>query len=81
MSENRFVYGQLVAFCAQNSDGLILKIELGVFKHYSSDGKAAFVWYHNGDTAARTPLEYLQPIDNDWYFNEDAKRLGGERSD
>lgn len=80
-SENKFVYGQLVAYCLQDDAGFVLKIELGVFKRYSEDGKAAFVWYHEGCTASRTPLEYLYPIDNDWRFSEDAKKLGGERDD
>ena len=78
---NKYVYGQLVAYCPKDSDGNIYKIELGVFKRYNDDNTKAFIWYHNGDTASCTPIEDLIPIDNDWYFNEDAKKMGGERDD
>lgn len=81
MCEYKFTYGDLVAYCLQDNAGYILKIELGVFKRYSDDMTAAFIWYHEGDVASRTPLQYLYPIDNAWYFNEDAKKLGGSRDD
>lgn len=38
--------------------------EVGKVKRINPyDETKAFVWYHTGDTAACTPMEYLYPID------------------
>ena len=48
--------------------------ELGVVKRPCNDGSGdCFVWYHQGDTAARTPYSCLRKIDNLYAF--DIKRI------
>lgn len=40
------------------------KREIGKVKCLNAnEDTSAFVWYHSGDTAACTPMKYLQPID------------------
>lgn len=41
------------------------KKEFGKVKRLSEDGRHAFVWYHTGDTAASTRLEYLIRIQSE----------------
>jgi len=55
-----FKPGQAVFYKPRNIFGDIYKIEPGIVKRMSEDGKTAFVWYHSGCTAAATPVEYLQ---------------------
>lgn len=48
--------------------------ELGVVKRPCNDGSGdCFVWFHQGDTAARTPYSCLRKIDNLYAF--DIKRI------
>ena len=49
------------------------KCQIGKIKRLADDG--AFVWYNEGDTAAKTPYEYLYPLDNDLMI--DLESLGG----
>lgn len=43
--------------------------ELGVVKRPCNDGSGdCFVWYHQGDTASRTPYSCLRKIDNLYAF-------------
>lgn len=52
-----FRVGQYVVY--KNGD----KHEIGLIKRLIDD--SAFVWYHEGDTAARTNLKDLYPINNE----------------
>jgi hypothetical protein len=53
----------------QNGD----RYEIGKIKRITPDG--AFVWYHNGDTAAKTPFDCMHKITNDYVIGETS--LGG----
>lgn len=56
--------GDFVAYAPTGPDGSVYEVAIGRVKGFSEDGKAAFVWYHSGETAARTPLMHLHPIVN-----------------
>lgn len=68
--KNRFKEGQLVVY---KNPGLN-ECEIGKIKRLCDDG--AFVWYHTGETAAKTRYEDLYPIFNEHYIVKTA--LGGE---
>lgn len=53
----------------QNGD----RYEIGKIKRIVPDG--AFVWYHNGETALKTPFERMHKIANDYVIGETS--LGG----
>lgn len=53
----------------QNGD----RYEIGKIKRIVDDG--AFVWYHDGDTAAKTPFERMHKIANEYVIGETS--LGG----
>lgn len=57
----KFVEGEVVLY--QNGDCF----ELGVVKRVCDNGDC-FVWYHTGDTAARTPSCYLHKLTNSYAF-------------
>lgn len=48
----------------QNGDNF----ELGIVKSVCDNGDC-FVWYHTGDTTARTPKEYLHKLSNAYAFH------------
>lgn len=48
----------------QNGD----KFELGIVKSLCGHDEY-FIWYHTGDTAARTHARHLHKISNDYAFN------------
>jgi len=50
--------------------------QIGRIKRIDRDGCAAFVYYHEGDTAARTNFNLLMPIINQRVIRESL--LGGE---
>ena len=56
----RFKPGQAVMYKPKNHKGEVYKEEPGIVKRMRMDGKVAFVWYHEGCTAAATPIEYLE---------------------
>jgi len=58
----KFVEGEVVLY--QNEDCF----ELGVVKRVCDNGDC-FVWYHTGDTAARTPSCYLHKLINSYAFS------------
>ena len=62
-----FKEGEYIIY--QNGD----RYEIGKIKHITPDG--AFVWYHNGDTAAKTPFDCMHKIINDYVIEETS--LGG----
>ena len=53
----------------QNGD----RYEIGKIKRIVDDG--AFVWYHDGETAAKTPFERMHKIANEYVIGETS--LGG----
>ena len=53
----------------QNGD----RYEIGKIKRIVDDG--AFVWYHDGETAAKTPFERMHKIANEFVIGETS--LGG----
>lgn len=50
------------------------RFELGKIKRVTDDG--AFVYYHEGDTAAKTPFDCMQKLINAYTIKADS--LGGE---
>lgn len=66
---NEFREGELVLY----SDGG--RFEIGRIKRLTPDG--AFVWYSEGDTAAKTPYELLQKIANAYVITQTT--LGGNK--
>jgi hypothetical protein len=53
--------GDLVVYKPTDINGQVYKTQAGVVKRISECGNKAFIWYHEGCTAARTPIEYLHP--------------------
>ena len=49
------------------------RFEIGKIKRITNDG--AFVWYHEGDTAAKTPFDCMHKLVNG--FTIKATSLGG----
>ena len=66
-----FKEGEIVAFIGRNPEGEIYTVELGRIKKLCNDG--AFVYYHTGDTAAKTNYKDLFKIKNAYAINN----LGG----
>ena len=62
-----FKEGEYIIY--QNGD----RYEIGKIKRITPDG--AFVWYHNGDAAAKTPFDCMHKIINDYVIEETS--LGG----
>ena len=62
-----FFEGEYIIY--QNGD----RYEIGKIKRIVDDG--AFVWYHDGDTAAKTPFERMHKIANEYVIGETS--LGG----
>lgn len=69
-----FQVGELVAFIGKAPDGAIYTVEVGKIKKLCQDG--AFVYYHTGDTSAKTDYNDLYKIKNAYAINN----LGGENS-
>ena len=53
----------------QNGD----RYEIGKIKSITPDG--AFVWYHDGETASKTPFDRMHKISNEYVIGETS--LGG----
>ncbi len=62
-----FKEGEYIIY--QNGD----RYEIGKIKRIVDDG--AFVWYHDGETAAKTPFERMHKIANEYVIGETS--LGG----
>lgn len=71
---DQFKEGELVAFIGKDSDGEIYSVEVGKIKKICKDG--AFVYYHTGDTAAKTNYKDLYKIKNAYAINN----LGGNEN-
>lgn len=66
--ENKFKQGQHIIY--RNGE----RYEIGKIKRVTEDG--AFVYYSEGDTAAKTPFECMHPLTNEYVIKETS--LGGE---
>lgn len=62
MKRNEFKEGELVVFIGKTPDNEIYTVEIGKIKRLCKDG--AFVYYHTGDTAAKTNYDDLYKIKN-----------------
>ena len=60
--------GELIIY--QNGD----RFEIGKIKRITEDG--AFVWYHEGETAAKTPFDCMYKLVNGYVIEQES--LGGE---
>ena len=49
------------------------RYQIGLIKRVVDDG--AFVWYHEGDTASKTPFAMMHKLDNAYAIGETS--LGG----
>ena len=65
---NLFHVGQLIIY--GNGDSY----EIGKIKRLTADG--AFVWYHDGETAAKTAYEDMHPLVNEYAIQKTI--LGGQ---
>lgn len=64
---DKFKEGELVVFIGKDPEGKIYSIEVGKIKKLCKDG--AFVYYHTGDTAAKTDYKDLYKIRNAYAVN------------
>ena len=64
---NEFQEGEYIIYV--NGD----RYEIGKIKRIVQDG--AFVWYHSGDTAAKTPFDCMHKLENAYRIGETS--LGG----
>lgn len=67
--KDKFMEGQIVVY----KNPATYDCEIGKIKRLCDDG--AFVWYHMGETAAKTRYEDLYPISNEHCITRVA--LGG----
>ena len=72
MQMKDFKVGEYVLFMGKNPNGEIYTIEIGRIKKLCKDG--AFVYYHTGETAAKTNYSDLYKIRNEYAIGS----LGGE---
>lgn len=75
MDSKQFKEGELVAFIGKSHDGEIYTVEIGKIKRLCSEG--AFVYYHTGNTAAKTNYDDLYKIRNAYAIGN----LGGNNND
>lgn len=64
MDSKQFKENEFVAFIGKSHDGEIYTVEIGKIKRLCKDG--AFVYYHTGDTAAKTNYTDLYKIKNEY---------------
>ncbi len=64
---DKFKEGELIVFIGKDPEGKIYSIEVGKIKKLCKDG--AFVYYHTGDTAAKTDYKDLYKIRNAYAVN------------
>ena len=67
MDKSDFKVGEYIVY--QNGD----RYEIGRIKRITDDG--AFVWYHEGETAAKTPFDCMHKLVNG--FTIKSTSLGG----
>lgn len=71
----RFKKGQIVAYIPLGTDDVFYKIEVGKIKECKGD--YASVYFHAGDTASRTLIRDLYPIENEKYLEPALLGVGG----
>lgn len=54
------------------------RYELGLIKRIIPGDDGAFVWYHSGDTASKTPFDCMHRLENAYVIGETS--LGGRMS-
>lgn len=64
---NEFYEGDYVIYVCGD------RYQIGLIKRVVDDG--AFVWYHEGDTASKTPFAMMHKLDNAYLIGE--TNLGG----
>ena len=74
MDSKQFEIGELVVFIGKAPDGEIYSVEVGKIKRLCKDG--AFVYYHTGDTVAKTDYKDLYKIKNAYAIDN----LGGNNN-
>ena len=74
-SKKDFKEGEHVVYIGMTPEKEIYSIEIGKIKRLCNDG--AFVYYHTGDTAAKTLYRDLYKIKNEYAINN----LGGKEND
>lgn len=75
MVSKQFKENELVVFIGKSPTGEIYTVEIGKIKRLCKDG--AFVYYHTGDTAAKTDYADLYKIRNLYAIDN----LGGQNND
>lgn len=75
MDSKQFKEGELVVFIGKSPNGDIYTVEVGKIKRLCKDG--VFVYYHTGDTAAKTDYRDLYKIKNAYAIDN----LGGIKND
>lgn len=65
--KDKFEVGEYIIYV--NGD----RHEIGKIKRITDDG--AFVWYHSGDTASKTPFDCMHKLENGYCIGETS--LGG----
>lgn len=70
-----FKKGEIVAYIGKDPNGEIYTVEIGKIKRLCADG--AFVYYHTGNTAAKTDYRDLYKIKNAYALGN----LGGIKDD
>ena len=75
MGSKQFREGELVAFVGRNPNGEIYSVEIGKIKKLCKDG--GFLYYHTGETTAKTNYSDLFKIKNAYALNN----LGGRIND
>ena len=74
-SKNDFKQGEYVVYIGMTPDKEIYAIEVGKIKRLCDNG--AFVYYHTGNTAAKTDYKDLYKIKNEYAIDN----LGGVNID
>lgn len=69
-----FKENQIVAYINGNNFDENTVIEIGKIKKLTAD-RCAFVWYHTGETSAKTPIEYLYPLRNEYCIEDKFNSL------
>ena len=66
---NKFKVGELVIFIGKSPEGEIYCVEIGKIKRLCKDG--AFVYYHTGDTTAKTNYSDLYKLRNSYVIEKE----------
>lgn len=75
MGKIKFKSGELVVFIGKDHKGEIYTVEIGKIKRTCEDG--AFVYYHTGDTAAKTNYSDLYKLKNSYVIDKESLGSNG----